>query len=624
VSAAIGWMIQAGVLFLRLAAWAAVGWAKLCVGVPMRIWWWIWHRPLPVFRRLQFAFVPWLLVALLATPWFFTGELTVDGKRLPFGPRVIRAAANAFVEQERGVAAASLAGLEALASPWEPEVVPVRPVKGRVPRRELRPPLEVLGGQLAVLALVVLLIPFTLVTVLGGPVMIPILLLVRGRVGHTVSGRVLRNVSTRRFAAWRAKADKQKTWFIGASATGRGALTLDPDARLMHTWVVGATGTGKTQSVLLPMLRSDILAGRTAIFIDGKGDRETFEAIASLACQAGREDDLRYFDLRRPEESHSFSPLLHGSANEQVDKIMAALRWDSEYYRTQSKSVLLRLLRALKAKGVPYTLADVLAALSNLAALRELASSLNEERQAELEHVVARWKEYQMETSGLRSQLEALLMTDFGELLRSPHPTLDLAEAYRAGAIVYIALPVARFPETAPLVAKLVISDLNSVAGKVQDGELERGFASVVIDEFAAFAMPLFIDLLNKGRSAGMAITISHQSMRGDLAAAERGFVEQIADNTNIKICLRQSADAEYVAGLSGTYKTVKRTEQTLAAIHGHEQTGLGSAREVDEYHVSPNLVRQLPVGHAVIQTNTMATLDVVRLDYLDTSRMQP
>jgi type IV secretory pathway TraG/TraD family ATPase VirD4 len=177
-------------------------------------------------------------------------------------------------------------------------------------------------------------------------------------------------------------------------------------------------------------------------------------------------------------------------------------------------------------------------------------------------------------------------------------------------------------PETAPLVAKLVISDLNSVAGMVQDGQLERGFASVVIDEFAAFAMPLFIDLLNKGRSAGMAITISHQSMRGDLAMAERGFVEQVADNTNIKICLRQSADAEYVAGLSGTYKTVKRTEQTLAAIHGHDQTGLGSAREVDEYHVSPNLIRQLPRGHAVVQMNAPATLDLVRLDHLDTAHV--
>ena len=201
--------------------------------------------------------------------------------------------------------------------------------------------------------------------------LIPVLLLVRGRAGHTVSGRALRNVSSRRFEAWRAKSDGQKTWFVGASATGRGALALDPDARLTHTWVVGATGTGKTQSVLLPMLRSDILAGRTAIFIDGKGDRETFDGDWRLACQAGREDDFRYFDLRRPLESHTYSPLLNGSANEQVDKIMAALRWDNEYYRTQSKSVLLRILRALKATGRPYTLDDVLAALSSLTALRD-------------------------------------------------------------------------------------------------------------------------------------------------------------------------------------------------------------------------------------------------------------
>ncbi len=301
---------------------------------------------------------------------------------------------------------------------------------------------------------------------------------------------------------------------------------------------------------------------------------------------------------------------------------MAALRWDNGFYRAQSKAVLLRVLRSLKETRLPYSLDDVLAALSDLAALRALADTVPDiDRRAELEHVAGRWKDYVVETFGLRSQLEALLMTDFGELLKAPEPTLDLAEAYQAGSIVYFALPVARFPETAPLVAKLVISDLNSVAGMVQDGQLARSFASIVIDEFAAFAMPLFVDLLNKGRSAGMAITISHQSMRGDLAAAERGFVDQVADNTNVKICLRQSADAEYVAGLSGTYKTMKRTEQTLAALLGHEPTGLGSAREVDEYHVSPNLIRQLPQGYAVAQINAPATLDLVRLDHLDTSR---
>ena len=118
-----------------------------------------------------------------------------------------------------------------------------------------------------------------------------------------------------------------------------------------------------------------------------------------------------------------------------------------------------------------------------------------------------------------------------------------------------------------------------------------------------------------------MAITISHQSMRGDLVAADPGFVEQIADNTNVKICLRQSADAEYAAGLSGTYKTMKRTEQTQQALFGHEPTGLGSAREVDEYRVSPNLIRQLAKGCAIVKINDPQFLDLVTLDYIDTAQ---
>jgi hypothetical protein len=200
--------------------------------------------------------------------------------------------------------------------------------------------------------------------------------------------------------------------------------------------VVGATGTGKTQSVLLPALRSDIRAGRAAVFIDGKGDRETLSAVWNLAREAGREGDFRYLDLRRPDESHTYSPLLNGTPNEQADKIMAALRWDNEFYRAQSRAVLLRILRCLTT-GLPYSLDDVLAAMSDLPALRALMDAvLHVDLRAELEHIAGRWKDYLVETSGMRSQLEALLMTDFGELLKAPQPTLDLAEAYQTGAIV--------------------------------------------------------------------------------------------------------------------------------------------------------------------------------------------
>jgi hypothetical protein len=87
-------------------------------------------------------------------------------------------------------------------------------------------------------------LPLAALLVFGGPVLIPVLVVVRGRGGPTVSGRPLRNVALRRFEEWRRKGDAQRTWFIGASATKRGAIWIDDQARLMHTWVVGATGTG--------------------------------------------------------------------------------------------------------------------------------------------------------------------------------------------------------------------------------------------------------------------------------------------------------------------------------------------------------------------------------------------
>ena len=122
-----------------------------------------------------------------------------------------------------------------------------------------------------------------------------------------------------------------------------------------------------------------------------------------------------------------------------------------------------------------------------------------------------------------------------------------------------------------------------------------------------------------------MAITISHQSMRGDLATAERGFVEQVADNTNIKICLRQSADAEYVAGLSGTYKTTKRTEQTPdRRPRATSRPGSGRRARWTSTTCRRTSFASCPRGHAVVQINAPATLDLVRLDHLDPAGYPP
>jgi hypothetical protein len=606
-------------LAFLLFAFLIRSWFALVARVPTRVWLWVWARPWSLARRVSLLFAPHVLVGALVLAWL--------GARAQAPERM--------ADLQLRADAGARASVRQFVAPRDPSASVHEARRGNARRRDpakaVQSGVETLGRGALFLFAVIYGAPLLVSLLFLGPLWTAIgLWIVRRAPTATIAGRPVTAAAVRRssaqFPKWRAEADRNRTWLVGASATGRGPLLVGTDARVTHTWVVGATGTGKTQGVLLPMLRSDILAGRAVVFIDGKGDRDTIAAVWDLARRARREQDFRFFDLRTPDRSDSYSPMLSGTANEQCDRIMAALRWDNEYYRSQSQSVLLDVLRALRATRQPYSLDDVLVALSDLAALRRLAALVTDEERSELEAIARRWKDYQVETSGLRAQLKVLLSSDYGELLKDARPTLDLAEAYQERRVVYFALPVARYPEAAPLVAKLIIGDLNAVAGRVQDGEIPKESIAVVIDEFASFATPTFVDLLNKARSAGMAITIAHQSMRGDLATAGDGYVDRVADNTNIKICLRQSEDAEYVAGLGGTYQTAKRTEQTQdAVLGGPQRTGLGSVREVDEYVVSPNVIRELPPGWAVVKMNQPTShLDLVLLDFVPTTGLAP
>jgi type IV secretory pathway TraG/TraD family ATPase VirD4 len=598
---------------LGALAWMARVPRWLYVDIPVAAWGWLWTRSWKRGTRVRVSLFPWFLAGLLVLlPNKFIGF--VERGELEFiGP--VRLAARIvypLVQRERAALERTKTSLRTLARPDHGPGARTLPtmVKSWVTA----------AIELAAIALLVEVF-------MGGPLWILVVMWQRRRRHtHVVSGRKVKTLELSGHNAFRGKAQRRGDWFIGVSATGKGSVHVGTEARLLHTWIFGGTGTGKTLAVLLPQIAQDIQAGRPVVFIDGKADRETAAAVYEMARQAGREGDFRLFDLRRPAESCTYSPLLGGSANEQADKIMAALLWDNGYYRSQSKTVLIRVLRAMKFTGMAYTLDDVVAAMSDLTALRVLAAMVTDPiRRAEVNSVAARWKEYQVETAGMRAQLETLLMSDFGELMLAAQPTLSLADAYRSSQIVYFALPVALFPETAPQVAKLVIGDLNGVAGMVQNGELHKGFASIVVDEFAAFAMPLFIDLLNKARSAGMAITIAHQSMRSDLAKAGEGYAGQVADNTNLKICLRQSEDAEYFANLAGTRSIVKRTHQTQVTLLGVDPTGLGSAVDADEFQVSPNLIRELPPGVAIVKVDQPERiLDMVAFDFMDLSAVPP
>lgn len=85
---------------------------------------------------------------------------------------------------------------------------------------------------------------------------------------------------------------------IGVGEADDGAFIFLPEkARTGHVQIIGATGRGKTESVILPWFMRDLERGHSAVLLDGKGDRELAERIASYWKIMPTPGKLVVFDL---------------------------------------------------------------------------------------------------------------------------------------------------------------------------------------------------------------------------------------------------------------------------------------------------------------------------------------
>lgn len=125
-----------------------------------------------------------------------------------------------------------------------------------------------------------------------------------------------------------------------------------------------------------------------------------------------------------------------------------------------------------------------------------------------------------------------------------------------------------------------------------------RKFFSCILDDFQDYIYEGFASLLNKSRSANVAVVFSHQAL-GDLDKVSESFRNQVLTNTNVKIVMRMNDPdtCEHFAKTFGTTTTSKVTEKTKDG----ESTGDGSVREVEQYNFHPNVFKKLGTGVGVV-----------------------
>ncbi|MBS1960587.1 MAG: type IV secretion system DNA-binding domain-containing protein [Bdellovibrionales bacterium] len=372
-----------------------------------------------------------------------------------------------------------------------------------------------------------------------------------------------------------------------------GDYELPTESRLRHTHIVGATGSGKT--VLIEhLLFQDLKNGLGAVVIDPKGDRELFERVRDFCRSIGRSGDLHYLSATYPKESKTWNPCQLGSASNLQTKFYNANTFSEPHYAKACEKGLLRAFEnLLRQSPNGFALPDL---------VREIEIQNRETKNPMLE--------------GLGYDLYNLASGEWSTVigaksLERREKAISLLEITRRNEILFVDLPTEASAVQSARVGKLLLQELMLISGlrkTFPNLRSDRPF-SIYIDEFDAFASESFVTLLNKGRSSGFMIHLAHQTL-SDLERISPTFAGQVMGNTNIRSVFRQDdpKDAETWSKFFGTERTVKTTWQT----DGGAETGMRSNREVQEFRVKPDEIKELRTGRCILSSKTDGILTLL------------
>ncbi len=393
-----------------------------------------------------------------------------------------------------------------------------------------------------------------------------------------------------------------------------------------HVHIVGASGFGKTV-LISHIVKQRIEQGKGLLFIDLKADIDTIEKFSGFAKSCGRAADLQVFSLTDEKLSSPYNLISEGSATQLRDRIMLSLNWSEEFYKNQSASFLLKLLIGLcwlrDHRDLKIHLGVVLKAASDPRYLEELCLLIPHselkvrmifEEAVRFLNTADSFKSLQ----GLRSQIESIVLSDFGERVASSENGISLFQAVRENKIVFLFLDSRRFGETAKTIGKFILQDLKSASARV-DAEIQkidRKAFTVIIDEFADLASEDFIGFLDRARSSKMSIVVAHQEIC-DLQRISPEFAGRLMGNTSTLYAFLQKRpeSAELISGIAGTKSVRAETHQYSKLLFFDTPTGNKSVREVETFMVHPNVVKSLPVGVCVcVKKYPVAQAYVVRV----------
>ena len=369
-----------------------------------------------------------------------------------------------------------------------------------------------------------------------------------------------------------------------------------------HCFICGTTGSGKTVA-LSNFIKHGAEINLPMLIVDGKGDIGD-GSILEIIKQFCKGQKLYIINLADPVNSAKYNPFKNASPTMCKDMLINMTEWSEEHYKLNTERYLQRLIILLNQNEIPLSFKTIINYMS-IGKFNSLSSNLlKSEIISKDEHLL------NLEISescgkiaqSASARFSTIAESEFGSIF--DENGIDIYTALQENAVILFVLNPLLYPEISPLMGRLILIDAKQAINKCFNSGLERAF--FIFDEINSYVSTALIDLINKSRSANITSILATQSLSDLDFACNEAFKEQIIENTNNYIVLRQNSaiNSEHWANILGTRATIDVTYQLQQRGRFEtSDTGLGSARRTREFIYHPDDIKNLSVGKGIFMT---------------------
>lgn len=381
-------------------------------------------------------------------------------------------------------------------------------------------------------------------------------------------------------------------------------LILPDTMMTRHCLAVASTGTGKSNFLNL-ILKQQMMRGGGVLHIDGKNNNDAIREFLTLARQHDRWQDVRIININDAKLSNTYNPLLRGDSEAMVNRIMLMIPQGGEsYFRSAASNSVRAIIGLVKKMDLPFNFADLMELFSQKG-LRWLMTNAPKDSREYQDFI--RYTEFMMSTdkrTGQKDFDEKKFQHAFGDLqgkcssygmgvevrdvLNAYNPEVDLFQAMQENLLVYVGLPMLEKAEAATDFAKLMLSDLLTAVGQLQNNRAARPNPTflVLMDEFASYAIPSLDTLFQQARSANICLFPFVQTV-ASLTNKDKGLSEEfkgsILGNTWTKIVMQLTEpesreDMSKVAGEALKQQKSVSFSENLSFAKGSEDASMLAA----------------------------------------------